>query len=162
MSGDAAADVTVALATGGRAKSRLCRVILEVLPEWFGRDEANRWYGEQAAKLPTFVARAEGRDVGFVTVKPHPPAAAEVLVMGVLPAWHGRGVGRALIAAAAGHAAKAGARYLTVKTLGEAHPSPYFKATRAFYRAAGFVPLEEFEDFFGKGMPCLFLAKALP
>jgi len=161
MSGDAAAQVTVALATGARAKTKVCRDVLEALPDWFGRDEANRWYGEQAGRLPSFVARAGGAAVGFVTVKAHPPAAAEVLVMGVLPAWHGRGAGRALIAAAAAHAAQSGARYLTVKTLGEAHPSPHFKATRAFYRAAGFLPLEEFEDFFGKGLPCLFLVKAL-
>jgi len=81
--------------------------------------------------------------------------------MGVLPAWHRQGVGRALIAAAAAHAADAGAHYLTVKTLGEAHPSPYFEATRGFYRAAGFLPLEELEDFFGAGLPCLYLVKAL-
>ena len=42
----------------------------------------------------------------------------------------------------------AGARlaFLSVKTLGPSHPDPSYEASRRFYRAMGFAPIEEIQD----------------
>ena len=161
LTSEGGGEFAVVFEDNARKKSKLCKEILEELPDWFGREEANRWYAAEAAKLPTMVARASRRAIGFVTLKSHGPDTVEILVMGVRPDWHGGGVGRALIEAAAERARSDGARYLSVKTLGPSHPAESYHATRAFYRTVGFVALEELPDFFGEGVPCLFLVKHL-
>jgi|SRR5262245_33765527 len=75
-------------------KGDLCRRILDALPQWFGIPEAVDQYVAGVEALPMYVARSDGEDVGFVSLKAHTPAAAEVYVTGVLPSPHRRG-GRA-------------------------------------------------------------------
>jgi ribosomal protein S18 acetylase RimI-like enzyme len=82
--------------------------------------------------------------VGFVSVKTHTPAAAEVYVIGVKRAWHRRGIGRALIESAAQLAYSRGARFLTVKTLSPSNPDPNYAATRLFMRLWGSCRLRNF------------------
>jgi GNAT superfamily N-acetyltransferase len=91
----------------------------------------------------------------------HFPTSAEVHLIAVDPAWHRRGDGRALLRHAETALRADGVRILSVKTLGPSHPDPGYAATRAFYAAAGFLPLEEFHDLW-PGNPCLLLAKPLP
>ena len=62
--------------------------------------------------------------------------------MGVLPTWRRRGAGRALVERAASWARAQGYSLLHVKTLAPDDPDPGYAATRAFYTAAGFRPLE--------------------
>lgn len=47
---------------------------------------------------------------------------------------------------------------LQVKTLGARHPDEGYARTRAFYRAVGFLPLEETDDLW-PGNPCLIMVK---
>jgi GNAT superfamily N-acetyltransferase len=85
-------------------------------PEWFGIPASIDAYASAADGLPMLACFEPAGDVvGFVSVKTHTPAAAEVYVMGVKRAWHRRGIGRALIEAAAQFAHCRGARFLTVK-----------------------------------------------
>ena len=73
----------------------VARAVLETLPEWFGRPAALDTYVAAAGRLPTLVACSTGgRAVGFATLERHTPVAAEVHVMGVARAQHGRGHGR--------------------------------------------------------------------
>ena len=102
-----------------------------------------------------------GDVVGFVSVKTHTPAAAEVYVMGIKRAWHRRGIGRALIEAAAQLARCRGAGFLTVKTLSPSNPDPNYAATRLFYEAMGFVPIEEFPTLWNGENPCLLMLRPL-
>src|SRR5262245_52318716 len=125
-------------------KGKLCRRILDALPQWFGIPEAVDDYVAGVESLPMYVARIDGTDVGFLALKVHTPAAAEIYVTGILPAWHRRGVGRILFAAAEEAARGRGVQFLTVKTLAAGHPSPHYAATRRFYEAVGFVPIEIF------------------
>jgi hypothetical protein len=47
-----------------------------------------------------------------------------------------------------------------VKTLGPSRANAAYAATRRFYEAVGFEPIEEFSDLWEEN-PCLFMIKAL-
>ena len=98
-----------------------------------------------------------------MTLKPTSAHAIEVHVMAVLPGEHRRGVGRALVERAAAYARDEGFSLLHVKTLAPTPRDPYppYAATRAFYAAVGFVPLEELPQVWGPENPCLLMVRAL-
>ena len=48
-----------------------------------------------------------------------------------------------------------------MKTLAPSDPDPSYAATRAFYAAVGFLPLEELPQVWGPQNPCLLMVKAL-
>ncbi len=143
------------------AKGAQCAEILSTLPDWFGIAESNAAYVRDVEAMPMFAAYIDGAPCGFLALRRHTPHASEIHVMGVKPAHHRGGLGRALVAAAEQHARDAGARFLTVKTLSPAHPDPGYVRTRAFYEGVGFVPLEEFPDLWNPENPALMLIKAL-
>ena len=137
-------------------RSRIAEAVLRDLPDWFGIEESTRQYIEDAAGLPTFVAEP---DLGFVSLKQHTPAAAELYVLGVRAAQHRQGIGRALVETAESWCRERGIRYLHVKTLGPSRPDPGYDATRAFYEALGFVALEELHGLWDEENPTLVLVK---
>jgi ribosomal protein S18 acetylase RimI-like enzyme len=144
------------------ARGAICREVLESLPEWFGIPASIDAYVSAADGLPMLACFEPAGDVvGFVSVKTHTPTAAEVYVMGVKRAWHRRGIGRALIGAAAQFAHCRGARFLTVKTLSPSNPDPNYAATRLFYEALGFLPIEEFPTLWNADNPCLLMLRPL-
>lgn len=135
--------------------------ILRALPQWFGIEDATLWYIRAAGANPTFLAVDGELTVGFLTVTRHSPASAEIYVMGVLPDYHRKGIGRLLLEAAERDLRQDGVRFLQVKTLSDKHPDEGYKRTRAFYEAMGFVLLEEFPELWGIENPCWQLVKAL-
>jgi hypothetical protein len=50
---------------------------------------------------------------------------------------------------------------MSVKTLGPSHPDGGYANTRRFYRACGFLPVEELHGLWGEGNPCLVMVKPL-
>jgi len=92
------------------------------LIEHFNRPDVHLWYAWQG-----------GEPVGLVELETAPEEAA-VSYLGVVPSARGQGVGRALLAAAADHAFKAGAVRLRVR----AHD--HEKEAIALYRRLGFIP----------------------
>lgn len=152
--------------------------ILRALPGWFGIETALMEYARAADGLPTLVAvlprpnhdreerpgsqqaRAD-RVAGFVTLKETSEDALELHVMGVLPAWHRRGIGRALVERAASFARAEGYSLLHVKTLAPSDPDPGYAATRAFYAASGFRPLDVLPEVWGPQNPCLLMVRPL-
>jgi GNAT superfamily N-acetyltransferase len=148
---------TVAAVTDGR--EALAREILEELPEWFGIPEATEAYVKAADKLPMLAYESGGKVIGFLTLKLQTIHAMEIVVMGVRRAWHRRGAGRALMAAAEAEAVRRGCSYVTVRTLAPSNPDPNYVATRAFYEALGFVPVEILSDLWGPDLPSLLLLK---
>jgi GNAT superfamily N-acetyltransferase len=149
--------MTVSQITDAAERSRICREILHVLPGWFGLPESNARYERDVAELPTF---AIGDDA-FLSLKVHSRTAAELYVMGVRPELHGRGLGTALLEAAEAYLRDQGVGYLQVKTLGPSRPSERYEQTRRFYKARGFVPLEELHGIWDENNPCLILVKHL-
>ena len=143
-------------------KSETCREILQALPEWFGIPEAIDAYARGAADLPMIVARNQsGLVIGFISLKPQTSSAVEAYVLGIRREWHRKGIGRSLIEAAERMARQRGATFLTVKTLADTHPDPHYQATRRFYEAIGFQPLEVFPSLWSPKHPCLLMVKPL-
>ncbi len=138
----------------------VCSRILRSLPDWFGIEESNLEYDRNIATLPTLVATDGDEVVGFVTLKQHSDSASEIQVMGVRPDYHRSGIGRRLVEAAEAQLLE-GVEFLQVKTLGPSHPDPFYRRTRAFYAAMGFVPLEETTQIWGVENPTLIMIKHL-
>ena len=143
-------------------RGAICREVLESLPAWFGIPTAIESYVSAADDLPMLACfDPAGSVAGFVSVKVHMVAATEVYVMGVKRQWHRCGMGRNLIDGAAQFAVGQGSRFLTVKTLSPSKADPNYAATRRFYEAVGFLPIEEFPALWGADNPCLFMLRPL-
>ncbi|WP_431911863.1 GNAT family N-acetyltransferase [Nonomuraea jabiensis] len=144
--------------TGSAELADVTARLLEELSSWFGIPEANADYVESATRLPGLLAHAGAEAIGVLLYRRHFAEAAEIHLMAVSPGWHRRGVGRALVDAVTSDVQADGCRLLQVKTLGAKHPDPGYARTRAFYRAVGFLPLEETDDLW-PGNPCLIMVK---
>ena len=136
------------------------RAILEDLPEWFGLPESTASYIRESREQP-FWADLEGACVrGFITLKETSPHTAEVAVMGVAPAYHRRGIGRALFQALRAYARDRGYAFLQVKTVEEGRYAACDR-TAAFYRSMGFLELECFPTLWDPWNPCQIYVMAL-
>ena len=139
-----------------------CASIIDELPEWFGRPDVNVAYAERAELGLAWVAELDDRAVGLMILSDTGFSALDIHFLAVRPRAHRQGVGRALVGRALGEARALERPYLTVKTLGPSHGSEPYAQTRAFYRAVGFDPLEEFAAFWGPDTPCLLMVMAVP
>jgi ribosomal protein S18 acetylase RimI-like enzyme len=138
-----------------------CRRVLAALPTWFGIPASVEDYVAAADRNPTVVASCDEAEVGLATIVRHSDYAAEVYVMGVLPAFHRRGIGAAMLRHAERTLAADGVEFLQVKTLSARHPDEGYRRTRAFYLAYGFRPLEEFPALWSPDQPALQLVKSV-
>lgn len=143
------------------ADIRACERILRALPEWFGIEESNRAYIGDLDALPSYVAIADGDVAGFLSLKHHFPAASEIHVLAVERSLHRLGIGRALVERAEAGLRAAGVALLQVKTLGPSNPDEGYRKTREFYKALGFVALEETTVPWGPDNPSLIMVKVL-
>jgi coenzyme F420-0:L-glutamate ligase/coenzyme F420-1:gamma-L-glutamate ligase len=150
--------VTIVPVADPGERSLLAESILRALPEWFAIEEATQAYIREVAELETFAAD-DGS--GFLSLKRHTPRAAEIYVLGVLPARHRQGIGKSLVEAAEAWCVANGIDYLQVKTLADTHRDESYARTRAFYTAVGFVPLEVFPGLWDPHNPALVLVKHL-
>ncbi len=142
-------------------KMEIAAKILQQLPDWFGIPEATANYVKQCAVLDFWVARDEEKPVGFIALKRHFPAAAELTVLGILPEYHRQGLGRQLLAAVENHCRREGICFLQVKTLDPLKENACYDKTRSFYLAMGFTPLETFPTLWDAANPCLQMIKVL-
>ena len=139
----------------------VCAPILRALPDWFGIEEAIRQYETEIDHLPTFLAVTETTTAGFLSLKLHNAFSAELYVMGIVPSAQRQGMGKALVREAQFWLRMQGIDYWQVKTLGESHPDANYAATRAFYAAMGFRPLEELKQIWDENNPCLIMVKRI-
>jgi len=142
-------------------RSRICKEIIESLPNWFGLESANKEYIERSAETDFYTAYMFGKEVGFFSIISHFPQTSEIYVCGILSEYHRLGIGRKLLQNIEDDLKKKKVKFLTVKTLSASHPDKGYAKTRMFYEAVGFIPLEEFKELWSKEHPCLFLVKEL-
>ena len=102
-----------------------------------------------------------GRPYRHLTFASEFPESAEITWMAVAPEAHRRGVGRGLVEALVSRLRSCDCEVLLVKTLADTHPSPEYAATRAFYRAMGFLPLTVLPDLWDQANPCLLMVRAI-
>jgi GNAT superfamily N-acetyltransferase len=126
-----------------------CDAIVAGLPYFFGDPTGVRDCAEAVRTQHGIVAVVDGEVSGFVTLLAHNPSTTEITWMAVRSDRRRSGIGHRLIEEAARRVAANGARMLCVLTLGPSEPEPdvpdNYAGTRAFYEAAGFVPLRELE-----------------
>jgi len=151
----------VELIEGADDKAALCKTMLSALPAWFGDEETNLEYIEDVRSRMMFVAYGPDGVAGLLSLSKMTDSTYDIHVLGVMPAQHRQGIGRALVDAAKKYARAQGAVFITVKTLGPSMENAEYAATRTFYRATGFSPLEENNEIWGEGVPCLIFCQAL-
>ena len=136
--------------------------LLRALPDWFGIEQALRQYVEEARTKPTYLAVDNGTTdvVGALLITRHFAESAEMHLLAVDPQHHRRGIGTALARRFEDDMRADGVRLLAVKTLGPSFPDESYAQTHAFYRAIGYLPLEELLAFWDEE-PCLILVKPL-
>lgn len=142
-------------------KAKICEQILRSLPKWFGIESAIIEYIADAQKMPTLVVYDQKIPVGFLSLNYHNKFTAEIHVLGILPEYHRKGMGKRLIAEAEKILKQEGFKFISVKTLSESRPNKEYELTRKFYFDVGFVPVEEFKTLWGEHNPCLLLIKVL-
>lgn len=134
-------------------KKEIARSILEGLPEWFGIEQAREEYIEASAFQPFFAAMTEQTPLGFLTLKQTGKESVEIAVMGVDPAFHHQGIGKALFEAAKAYAQQRAYAFMQVKTVAMGRYENYDR-TNLFYRALGFKELEVLETLWDEANPC--------
>ena len=142
-------------------KSRICKEIIESLHDWFGIESSNQEYIERSIETDFYAAYIFDKEVGFFSIISHFSQTSEIYVCGILQDFHRQGIGRKLLLVIEADLKRKGVKFLTVKTLSASHPDEGYAKTREFYKACGFVPVEEFKELWGKENPCLFMVKAL-
>jgi putative acetyltransferase len=101
-----------------------------------------------------YVARLDGRAVGYGAIVQHDPDWAEIKRMYVDTAVRGGGLGKLILATLEEHARRAGVRVLRLET-GIHQP-----AAIGLYRAAGYVERRAFADYPDDPV-CVFMEKPL-
>lgn len=124
-------------------------------------DEGVRALGE-AREHPDYlfvVAEHEGRPVGYACfgLASLSDGVFDLYWIVVDPSGQGRGVGRSLLRATEREARARGGRWVVAETSG----MPSYEATRAFYRASGYVELGRLPEYYRAGDDKVFYGRAL-
>ena len=153
--------MTIQRVTDADRKADVCRTILEALPDWFGIPEAITEYVNNVREQPFWVV-LDGEDtIGFIALTEHNRFTSEINLMGVLPEYHRKGVGRLLVETAEQFCRENGTKMMLVKTLDFSSPDASYARTREFYLAMGYIPLQVLEGYWDEHNPCLLLGKCL-
>lgn len=139
-------DFAITLTDWAHERGRLSCVRRAVFIDEQGVPEAMEWDADDAVSLQLLALDGAGQPIGCARLLPD----GHIGRMAVLPAWRGRGVGRALLDAAI-HAAQARGHTL-LKLSAQTHAA-------GFYARAGFVAMgEEYEE---AGIPHVAMQKSL-
>ncbi|MDZ7595409.1 MAG: GNAT family N-acetyltransferase [Thiobacillus sp.] len=140
------ADFRILLTDWAHEQARLSRIRRAVFVDEQGVPEALEWDADDAGAAQLLAVDEQGEAIGCARLLPD----GHIGRMAVLPAWRGRGVGRALLAAALDAAQARG--HALAQISAQTHAA-------AFYARAGFVAVgEEYEE---AGIPHVVMHKEL-
>jgi ribosomal protein S18 acetylase RimI-like enzyme len=145
----------------GNEKSATADRILRGLPEWFGIESALVEYVNGVKCSDFYAAYDKDEPIGFISIKSNNRYTSEIYVIAVSKEFHHTGIGTGLLKKAEEELVKKGVRFLMVKTLSDSDPDVNYAKTREFYFGAGFLPLQEIKEIWGKSNPCLIMVKVL-
>ena len=134
-------------------KMNIARAVLENLTDWFGNHAAREGHIRESAGKIFLCACCDENPVGFLYLKETGKHTAEIAVMGVLPEFHRRGMGRNLLQAAKEICHKKGYHFMQVKTVKMGVYEEY-DCTNRFYQAMEFQEFEVIPDFWDEANPC--------
>lgn len=134
-------------------KKRAARAVLESLEDWFGIPEAREEYIAKGADQPFWCAQDDDAVVGFLYLVETGRDTVELYVMGVLKAYHRKGIGSALFSAAYEAAKREGYSFIQVKTVQMGRYEDYDRTNR-FYLSLGFKEFEVFPTLWDEWNPC--------
>lgn len=146
--------------TNNMERQNVTRLILEVLPEWFGIPESREEYIKESKDKIFFCAYDEDKPVGFLCLKETGNATIELYVMGVMKEFHRQGIGRKLFYCAKKTAIEAGYSFIQVKTVQMGKYEEY-DMTNRFYLSLGFQEFEVFPTLWDEWNPCQIYVMAL-
>ena len=141
-------------------KKTIAERILLALPDWFGIPESTQKYIDDSDRQPFWAYIENNEPVGFVTFSESSAYTAELHVMGVLPEYHRRGIGRQLFDALYNYCRLERYEFLQVKTVDAGHFAEYDR-TRLFYESMGFRKFEVFPTLWDEMNPCLVMVMAV-
>lgn len=142
-------------------RSEVCDKILRSLPKWFGIESSIVDYVKDVKTMETWASYSNNELTGFISINKHNTATAEIHVVGVIEAFHKKGIGKILIQETEKYLAGQNFKYLSVKTLSELRADANYEKTRHFYLAMGFAPVEVFKTLWGEHNPCLLMIKSI-
>lgn len=145
----------------GALKQTITKTILDDLSAWFGIEEASKAYVDEVYHLPFFAAKLDDQYVGFYALREENPQVLDMYVLGVLKAYHHKGVGKKLQARVDAYAKEKNYTYLMVLTLAKKAQNPAYLKTRKFYLSVGFIDFYQNDAIFSKEDPCQIMIKAL-
>ena len=141
--------------------SEQVELILRALPKWFGIEKATLQYIKDADTMLTMLAKDGEQVIGFITIRMHFTESADIHCMGILPAYHRKGIGRQLVHAVENYLRLDGVKFLQVKTVSDGSLDESYAETRKFYLGVGFTPLEVFPTLWDEWNPALLLIKSI-
>ena len=134
-------------------KTSIARYILESLPDWFAVSESRENYITECAEWAFLAAKVDESYVGFLCLKKTGKDTVEIAVMGVLPEYHRKGIGKTLFEEARKIAMEEGYSFMQVKTVQMGVYEEYDR-TNQFYLACGFKEFEVMKDYWDEKNPC--------
>ncbi len=128
------------------------------LPNYFDKNGLESIKKDTKTNL-LYCAYLDSEIVGFVTYKEINPQVIELTWMGVLPQYHGKGIGTKMILDSLKELNKY--KVCEVKTVSDKEPDEGYARTRNFYEKLGFIPLESIIPYPGWNDPCVIYVKWL-
>jgi len=120
---------------------KLCLEIADDLPDYFGLPEVNEQYAKGMLNRLSFAAKVERQFVGLLTLEFPYTGNANIYWIGIKSAFHGKGIGTALIKEAEAYVLNHKINSLTVETLSPTEADENYLKTFRFYEQCGFQAL---------------------
>jgi GNAT superfamily N-acetyltransferase len=140
-------------------KKQACIEITKQLPTWFGQEESNKQYAEDALKYPALLVKDDdNRNIGLLVYKTTfdeqlDRDVIDIHWLGVMPEYHRKGLGKELAHQTALIALENNIQTLTVETLDPAAKDESYLKSYSFYLDFGFKTYHKFS--YGEKTPMI-------